>query len=462
MLGNALDLKPKILHLKLEEWARIYGEAYLCYLGPQPVLVVTNPEVARKIIVVDRPTVFRRMSKLAKALEGLQMMGVFAAEGETWKRQRKLLNPGFNATHLETFFPRLVSITQRLHMLMDRDAQHGNAVDVLPLLTRYTMDVITVVSFGVDTNTLENGPDAIHRHIEHIFPAIQQRLAAPFPYWKITSAPKMNRVLAEVRKVVQSFIDNGRRDLEREPDRLTRPRTLMDAMLSARDEENGGSKLTDDEIFANTLTLLLGGEDTTANTMGWILAYLAMLPQVQERARQEVDATMGTEAIPTLAHIKNMPYVAGLALEALRLRSPTPLLYLETNEDTVVGDVEVPAGTMVIPLTRMMCLNKTLFGDPENFRPERWLPEPPAETLPHAGRYMMAFGAGGRQCPGRSLALLECSLVAGMVLRHFELEMADPSTPVTELNVFSVQPYGARLRIKRRGSAAASPTASVA
>jgi cytochrome P450 len=455
LLGNALDLKPRTMHLQLEEWARIYGDLYLCYLGRQPVLVISNPEMTRKVLM-DRPDGFGRIRKLSRALDSLKMVGIFVAEGENWRRQRKLINPGFSPTHLETFFPSLVTITQRLHTLLDREAQQGNGVDVLKLLLRYTVDAISVVSFGVDTNTLENGPDAIHRHIEHIFPAIQQRVSAPLPYWKITGSRKLNRVLGEVRKVVQGFIDAGRRDLEREPERALKPRTLMDAMLSARDEENGGSRLTDDEIFGNSLTLLLGGEETTASTMAWILCYLAMLPEVQARARQEVDATLGTEAVPTAAHLKNMPYMAGLALEAVRMRTPSPLLHLESNQDTVVGDVAVPAGTIVFPLIRLMCMNNSLFGDSESFRPERWLPEPPPDTLPHVGRYMMGFGAGGRVCPGRSLALLECALVATVVLRHFELEMADPNTPVTEVNVFSVQPHGARLIFRRRAASSAA------
>jgi cytochrome P450 len=431
---------------------------YLFYLGRQPALVISNPELARQVLM-DRPGSFGRIRKLHQALDGLKMVGIFVADGENWRRQRMLINPGFSPTHLDTFFPSLVTITQRLHKLLDREAQQGNVVDALKLTLRYTVDAISVVSFGADTNTLENGPDAIHRHIEHIFPAIQQRMSAPFPYWKITGSRKLNRELAAVRKVIQGFIDAGRRTLEREPERAIKPRTLLDAMLSARDEESGGSRLSDDEVFSNALTLLLGGEETTGSTMAWILAYLAMLPGVQARARQEVDAVMGSEAVPTKAHLKNMPYVAGLALEAVRMRAPSPVLYLESTQDTVVGDVAVPARTIVFPLVRLMCMNDALFGASGSFRPERWLPEPPPDTLPHVGRYMMGFGAGGRVCPGRSLALLECGLVAAMVLRHFELEMADPNTPVTEINVFSVQPRGVRLIFKRRAASSASSAA---
>jgi cytochrome P450 len=115
--------------------------------------------------------------------------------------------------------------------------------------------------------------------------------------------------------------------------------------------------------------------------------------------------------------------------------------------------VAVKKGTMVFALTRVPCMDNAFFGDARSFRPERWMPEPPPDTQPHSPRYMTMFGAGGRMCPGRNLALLECSLSAGAVLRHFELEVADPNAPVREVNAFSVIPVGVRLRFKPRASA---------
>ena len=442
-----------MLHLTLEDWARRYGDTYCFYLGPRPILVISNAETVRKVLV-DRPTTFRRMRKLAVVMRDMKMLGVFAAEGEAWRRQRKLLSPGFQSAHLETFYPSLATITQRLRSLLEREAQQGSAVDILPLLFRYTVDVTSIVSFGSDLDTLQKGPDALHALLEHILPAIQQRLVAPFPYWRMMpSAWRIERTLKQLRKVLQELIDSARSTLEREPERLATPRTLLDAMLAARDEEGGMTHFTDDEVFANVLTLLLAGEDNSAITQTWILYYLALMPAVQARARQEVDEVLGTAVQPTLEHLKKMPYMAGMAQEALRLRSPTPLIYLEANEATVVGDVAVPAGSMVIPLTRLPCLDNSLFGDAEHFRPERWMTPSPPDTQPHHARQMMAFGAGGRVCPGRALSLMEIGTVTGMVLRHFILEVADPTAPVTELNVFSVQPEGVRVRFKPRAAA---------
>jgi len=453
LLGNLLKLGPPTLHLQLEEWARSYGEAFCCYFGLRPALVISNPEVIRKALL-DRPATFRRPKNLAKATESLQMNGVFTAEGEDWRRQRKLLNLGFSPPNLETFFPSLATITQRLAGVLERDGRQGAAVDILSVLMRYTVDVTSIVSFGMDLNTLEQGSHPLQKYIEQFLPALHQRLLAPFPYWKLLpSARRMDHAVAETRKAIQELVDTTRRTLEREPERAARPRNMLEAMLVARDEEGGGARFTDDEIFANVLTLLVGGEDTTANTLSWMLYYMAAMPAVQARARQEVDAVVSPELVPTLAQLRQLPYLAGVAQEALRLRSTVPLLFLETLEDTVVGDVAVTKGTMVLGLTRLPCLEDAHFGDAKSFRPERWLPEPPSDTQPHSPRQMLQFGSGGRVCPGRNLALMECALAPCAVLRHLEVEVADPDAPIQEINAFSVGPVGMRLRFKPRASA---------
>jgi cytochrome P450 len=453
VLGNLLKMGPPRFHLQLEEWARVYGESYCCYFGLRPALVVSNSEVIRQVLL-DRPDTFRRPENLAKATETLQLNGVFSAEGDDWRRQRKLINLSFSPPNLETFFPSLVTITQRLVEVLEREGRQGAPVDVLAVLMRYTVDVTSIVSFGMDLDTLRQGSHPLQKYLEQYLPALNQRLLAPLPYWKLLpSARKIEHAKVETRKAIQELVDVARRTLEREPERAAKPRNMLDAMLVARDEEGGGARFTDEEIFSNILILLVAGEDTTANAIAWMFQHLAELPAVQSRARQEVDTVVSPELVPAMAQLRQLPYLAGIAQEAQRLRSPAPFLALEPLKDTVVGDVAVPRGTLVVLLTRLPCLDDAAFGDAKSFRPERWLPEPPPDTQPHSPRLMLSFGTGGRVCPGRSLALMEGALTTCAVLRRFELEVVDPSAPVRELNAFSVGPEGIRLRFKPRAPA---------
>ena len=65
----------------------------------------------------------------------------------------------------------------------------------------------------------------------------------------------------------------------------------------------------------------------------------------------------------------------------------------------------------------------------------------------------LAFGGGPRICPGRSMALLECAVAVGMVLRGFTVHLADHTAPVRERMAFAMQPEGLRIRFTRRGCA---------
>jgi cytochrome P450 len=110
--------------------------------------------------------------------------GVFSAEGDDWKRQRRLTAHALDASHLRQFFPTLIKVTERLKNRWNIAADKHTAVDVPQDLMRYTVDVTTNLAFGYDMNTLENEGDVIQGHLEKNFPMINRRINAPFPYWR--------------------------------------------------------------------------------------------------------------------------------------------------------------------------------------------------------------------------------------------------------------------------------------
>jgi cytochrome P450 len=191
--------------------------------------------------------------------------GVFSAEGDDWKRQRRLTAHALDASHLRQFFPTLIKVTERLKNRWNIAADKHAAVDVQQDLMRYTVDVTTNLAFGYDMNTLENEGDVIQGHLEKIFPMINRRINAPFPYWRyfrLHADRSLDKALAAIRETITGFVTRGRARLAQNPELAERPTNLLEAMLGARDE--GNAAFTDEEIYGNVLTMLLGGEDTTA------------------------------------------------------------------------------------------------------------------------------------------------------------------------------------------------------
>ncbi|WP_437989892.1 cytochrome P450 [Sorangium sp. So ce145] len=454
VLGNLLALHPDRWHLEFERWWRAHGDLFVVRMGRQPVLVVVDGELVRDVLQ-RRPAVFRRVRAIEAVSREADMVGLFSADGDAWRKQRQLIHPTFHPRHVEGFFPSIRDITGRLRELWARAADERAARDVLGDLMRYSVDVTSSVAFGRDLNTLERGADALQEHLQRVFLGLNRRMLAPLPYWRYLGLPAdraYDRALVAVKRLILDLVTAARREIEGGADRPARPRTLLELMIAARDGEDPRARLSDAEVYANVLTMLLAGEDTTANTLAWILYYLGSRPDVQARAREEVDRVLGGGLIPTLEQCKRLEYTAAVTQETLRLRSAAPLLFLEANHDTAVGDVAVPAGAGVVALTRATGRKPEYFGDPESFRPERWLGGAPS-TLPHEPRMALAFGGGPRVCPGRAMALLECAVTVGMVLRSFTVHLADHTAPVRERMAFAMQPEGLRIRFTKRASA---------
>lgn len=456
LLGNLLQLDPPRLHLTLERWVAEYGPLYRLRLGGQQVVVVADSQPIFALLR-DRPGTFRRLGTFAPIFDEMGVAGVFSAEGDTWRRQRRIVMQAFHPGHLRAFFPTLAGITDRLRARWDEAAAAGKAIDAAADLMRYTVDVTTALAFGHDMRTLEGNDDVIQQHLDRIFPAIARRIIAPVPYWrfvKLRADREVDRALAAVHAAVKDFVARARARLAADP--AAAPRNLLEALIAARDED--GSAFTDAEISGNVFTMLLGGEDTTANTIAWALHYLCERPDVQAALAAEVDRVYpspGDLADP--ARLDRLPYVEAVANETMRLKPVAPLIFLEANVDTAVDGVAVPKGTAVFIVSRAPATAAAAFPEPLAFKPERWLSDAagskPAAALADAQRAFLPFGAGPRFCPGRNLAMVEIKHVLATVARDYAVARAESGRPVAERFNFVMIPVGLRIRLTRRTSA---------
>ena len=183
LLGNLLQLNLQQLHRILEGWANEYGSPFRFALGPRSVVVLTDPEI-NQTVLRQRPKVYRRLDTIESVFQEIGINGVFSAEGEDWKRQRRMIAHALDAQHLRQFSPTLLRVTERLRRRWEAAADTAPSVDVQQDLMRFTVDVTTNLAFGYDMNTLEKEGDVIQQHLERIFPMINRRVNAPFAYWR--------------------------------------------------------------------------------------------------------------------------------------------------------------------------------------------------------------------------------------------------------------------------------------
>jgi cytochrome P450 len=443
-LGNVLQLEPSQMHITAEKWSRAYGERFRFRIGPREIVVLSNPETIAAALR-ERPDGFRRTPRLRAIAKEMGFNGVFSAEGDAWRRQRPMVMAGFDPGHIKTYFPALVKVTERFKLRWQRAAAAREAIDLQADLMRYTVDVTAGLAFGADINTLESDGEVIQTHLDKVLPALFRRLFSPFPSWRWLEEQRVGKHLRALHHAVAQFISQARARIDANPQLRERPSNLIEAMIAARDTE--GSGLDDGDVAGNVLTMLLAGEDTTANTLAWMIYLLHRHPAALRRAREEIqgkDPRKYEEA-------SGLPFIDACINETMRLKPVAPILMLEAARDTAVAGLEVPEGTLLMCLMRAGATDERRFPDAHAFDPERWF----SMNSNSAKRVAMPFGAGPRLCPGRYLAILEMKMVMAMLLGAFEIEAV--TTPdgreAREHLAFTMYPAGLRLRLAARAKA---------
>ena len=438
IVGNLLQIDRDRLHLTAENWSRTYGDYFRFRIGPRWIFAVANPETIAAMLR-DRPDGFHRSQRLGVIAAEFGFNGVFSANGDAWRRQRPMVMAGFDPGHIKTYFPALVKVTERFAGRWRRAAAAGEAIDLQGDLMRYTVDVTAGLAFGADINTLESDDDVIQKHLDKVLPALFRRLFSPFPPW--FRSPRdwsLPGHLQALQRAVQDFIAQARARIAADPALRERPTNLIEAMIVARD--NPASGLDDGDVAGNVLTMLLAGEDTTANTLAWMIYLLHRHPHVLARAREEVGGR-----IEKYEQAATLPFIEACINETMRLKPVAPILMLQSTRDTVVADIAVPARTLLMCLMRAGATDERRFPDAQTFDPARWLSGASASS---PKRVAMPFGAGPRLCPGRYLALLEMKMVMAMLLAEFDIEAV--SGDAREQLAFTMAPVGLKLKLRAR------------
>jgi cytochrome P450 len=357
---------------------------------------------------------------------------------------------------VKRYFPALQQVAAALARRWQKAAVHGASIDLQADLMRYTVDTIAGLAFGAEVNTLETDGNVLQHHLDKIFPALHRRLFSPLPtwrWWRSAADRELERGVAEVNKAVDHFIALARARLAADPGRRERPENLLEAMLVAADEP--GSGIDDAQVSGNVLTMLLAGEDTTANTIAWMIHLLWRHPQALQRALDEVRTVVRDPASPTWDELARLDFVEACAHETMRQKPVAPLLALQALHDIRLADVLVPRGMVVTAVMRRDSVSDRHVPRAAAFEPERWLGTaegPAAEVSTSARRLSMPFGAGPRICPGRYLALLEMKMAMATLFGHFDVIRVDtPDGPLAQEKLaFAMAPVGLTLRLRSR------------
>lgn len=167
--------------------------------------------------------------------------------------------------------------------------------------------------------------------------------------------------------------------------------------------------------------MIFRGTDTVSILLEWILARMILHPNIQAKARQEIDhAVKCNGGVVSDSHIQTLPYLQAIVKETLRMHPPGPLLSWArlAIEDTCVGQHAISAGTTAMVNMWAITHDAKIWPEPECFRPERFIEED--VSIMGSDLRLAPFGSGRRVCPGKTMGLATVHLWLAQLLQKFE------------------------------------------
>ncbi|MFF4344331.1 cytochrome P450 [Kitasatospora sp. NPDC001540] len=400
VLGHALPLWRRPLRFLAE----LPGDADLVEirLGPRRAYLAHSQELAQQVLTDSRT--FDKGGPLFEKARLLVGNGLVSSEWEPHRRQRRLLQPAFHPSRVPGYIALMgEEIEEEL-----ASWRPGKALDVSEVMHGLTLKITARTMFA--TTADRRAIDEVAYCMPVIMRGVYKRMIAPLGLQERLPTAH-NRDFEQVRVRMRTLI---RETLERYRAQGSEDTgDLMSILVNARDEQTGAG-LSDEEIHDQVMTLLIGGTETTGNTMAWAFHLLATHPEVEERLHAELDTVLQGRT-PGFADLHSLPYTGRVLTETLRLYPPAWLLTRTVTRDTELAGRPLAKGSIVLYSPYALGHNRSVYRDPERFDPDRWLPERAAE-LPR--NVNLPFGGGSRKCIGDSLGLAETTItLAGIASR---------------------------------------------
>ncbi|XP_054760597.2 cytochrome P450 2U1-like [Lytechinus pictus] len=261
----------------------------------------------------------------------------------------------------------------------------------------------------------------------------------------------------EVREHDRSFNNNSLRDVVdyylREIKRGERENEGECEGEDEDTEDKNGERvryINEQFCWRGVLDLLIAGVDTSSNHMMWTMLHLAYSPEIQEKARAQIDEVVSRDRLPTLEDRPRLPYITAIAQEVLRTSIGTTTVPHHTTQDTYLNEYFIPKGTMVLGNLWSLNHDPEVFEEPHLFRPSRFLAE---DGSLKGLNNIKTFGIGPRKCPGEPLAQQENFLIMSTLLHQYKLVLAegDPIPDIRgRIQGMMLRPDIYRLRFIRR------------
>ncbi|WOL14431.1 Cytochrome P450 [Canna indica] len=451
ILGNFLFLVRNFENLSsaIGGLGATYGPAVTLYVAGVPFVYILDRRLAHEALV-------ERASQFAHRLPPLGGSRVYSSDGHTistapygslWRLLRRNLSSGIlhSARIKSCSWARERALANLVESLRSEAACGKGVVHIYDQVQSAVFRLLTLICFGdaISEETIREiipvERDIILFSSKLVLMDLWPRAAKVFQWrtWK--------KILAVRRKqeAIMSPLIRARR--ERRKENREEVLCYVDTLVDLELPDEGGRKLTDDEIVSLCSEFINAGADTTTTVLEWTMAELIRHPELQKKLRQEIQEVDGrTGGGVREEDLEKVVYLKAVILEALRRHPPAPMVVPHTvSEDTPLDKYVIPKGALVNFTLGQMARDERVWEEPMEFRPERFMAGGEGEGVDISGNReikMTPFGAGRRICPGMGLGMFHIEYFLANLVQEFEWKPASEGEEVdmAEKLVFTV------------------------
>ena len=406
------------------------------YLVNQPSLV--------KRVLNEEPMQFPKSGRIAEGLRPLLGESVFLTNGQTWLRQRRIIDPSFEGGRLKDTFPAMYAAGQE----MVRRLEMENApFDMEPHASHAAADVIFRTLFSIPiTHHVAAEVFEKFQGYQRAQPILNIAAFIPLPKW----LPRFHRrATRQGAREIRGLITDLTRARMAEIDAGTAPDDLATKIMTTTDPETG-ERFTAEEMVDQVAIFFLAGHETSATALSWALWLLASNPEVQDKVAAEGRA-LGDA--PTFSDLSKLRFTKDVFRETLRLYPPVPMMVREAACPVRFRERDVPKGAQIVLSPWHLGRHERFWEAPDIFDPDRFKTDNGKQCLRDA---YIPFSSGPRVCTGAGFAMVEGPLFLALVARAFELTPIADKTPVPVAHLTVRAADGIWLSLKPRAAEQAS------
>ncbi|CAF0941666.1 unnamed protein product [Rotaria sordida] len=437
------------------EMTKKFGSYYHTSFGPLARLVISDPLLIRGVLKTNAHAYHK--STLIHLILGT-MLGsenLLMAEGTIHAQRRRLIAPVFQQQNLNSMISFMVEITSNLLNKWSLTMTNANntdnilIIDIHKEMTGLTLDIVTGCVFGSGLMKDEHVREIIYQGLTKTLEDVEERtfnMIAIIPIINrlpLASKRRIDKSKENIRHAVKQIIDERKKGFTKS---ACKGPDLLDLLLCARGNDKT-SKLTDEEVFAEALTFVLAGHETTATLMTWTLYNLANNPDIYHKLEAEIDSVLSDNEEITASTLSLLIYTEFVLKETLRLHQPVPSLVRQAIEDNtlIASDgkhILVKKGTDIWINLYALHHSEEYWHEPYKFDPSRF-------NERHLDIHL-AFGTGPRSCIGQNFAMLEAKIMLAMIIKQFHFELIPGQKHVPDVAVTIRPKYGMWMKISRR------------